>query len=70
MTTAADAAALLLRKLDAQRQRIEDMNDTTRVTCCVDGCRSELICLRHAGSNRIGWNCLEHRDTPSTKETR
>jgi hypothetical protein len=70
--TAAERAAALLRQLDASRQRDHDMTDTTRVSCCVDGCRSELICLclsRHV-DNLKTWRCLEHRDTPSTKETR
>ena len=45
------------------------MKDMTRVSCCVDGCRSELICLSRHVDNLKTWRCLEHRDTPSTKET-
>ena len=70
MTDAADRAAALLRQLDAQRQRDQDMTDTTRVTCTEPGCRSELICVSRHADNLKTWRCLEHRDVPSTKETR
>ena len=68
--TAAARSAELLRQLDAQRQRDQDMRDTTRVACTEPGCRGELICntSRHVANLEASWRCLEHRNIPTPRK--